>query len=35
MIALLAVIYIGALIVGMAIGVCAQLADRLVSKYYA
>ena len=35
MIALLALIYIGALIVGMAIGVCVQAVDRLVSKYYA
>ena len=32
MIALLALIYIGSLIVGMAIGVCVQFVDRLVSK---
>jgi hypothetical protein len=32
MIALLALIYIGSLIVGMAIGVCAQAVNKLVSK---
>ena len=34
-IALLELTYIASLAVGMAIGVCVQLADRLVSKYYA
>jgi hypothetical protein len=32
MIALLALIYIGSLIVGMAIGVCVQAVNKLVSK---